>query len=183
MIVPRAVLMTLVILLVGQWIETIGYRFLMIGGWLLMAAGLIVLSGTRPIQGLAWIIAGSAIQAIGAGMLYTPLSTLAFSTLPAGIRTDATGLYSLLRQLGYASGVALMSGVLQHKISVHSADLSSGLAAGTAPPSRLMDAATLHGYADCFTMMAIAAAVIIPGIFLFRTGGSAKVPEPIVSGK
>ena len=179
MIVPRAVLMTLVILLVGQWIETIGYRFLMIGGWLLMAAGLIVLSGTRPIQGLAWIIAGSAIQAIGAGMLYTPLSTLAFSTLPAGIRTDATGLYSLLRQLGYASGVALMSAILQSKIAMYSA---RGLAAGTAPPAQLAEAAALQGYDDCFTMMAIASALIIPGIFLFRIGGREEGATPILPG-
>jgi DHA2 family multidrug resistance protein len=181
-IVPRAVLMTLVILFVGKFIETIGYRFLLVGGWLLMAAGLIVLSAMRAEQGLAWIIAGSAIQAIGAGMLYTPLTTLAFSTLAPGIRTDATGLYSLLRQLGYASGVALMSAILQSKISLHSADLSSGLAAGTPLPSQLAEAAALHGFADCFTMMAIASAVIIPGILLFRIGGGAKSAEPIVSG-
>jgi len=181
MIVPRAILMTLVMLLVGRSIETIGYRLPLVSGWLVMAAGLIVLSGIRPEQGLAWIIAGSAIEAIGAGMLYTPLSTLAFSTLDPGIRTDATGLYSLLRQLGYASGVALMSGVLQSKISKHLADLSSGLAAGTAPAAQLADAAALQGYADCFTMMAIVAAVIIPGILLFRIGGSGTGMEPIVS--
>jgi len=180
MIVPRAVLMTLVILFVGQSIERIGYRFLMIGGWLLMAAGLIVLSETPPAQGLAWIIAGSAIQAIGAGMLYTPLTTLAFSTLAPGFRTDATGLYSLLRQLGYASGVALMSALLQAKISRHSAELSSSLAAGVPPPSQLVNAATLQGYADCFTMMAIAAAVIIPGIVLFRIGRQEKGTQSII---
>jgi len=182
MIVPRAVLMTLVILLVGRSIETIGYRFLLVGGWVVMAAGLIVLSDIRPAQGLAWIIAGSTIQAIGAGMLYTPLTTLAFSTLAPGIRTDATGLYSLLRQLGYASGVALMSAVLQSKISTHLTVLSRGLAAGAAPSPQLAEAAALQGYADCFTTMAIAAAVIIPGIFLFRTGDSEAGAHPLIPG-
>ncbi len=181
MIVPRAVLMTLVMLLVGRSIERIGYRVLLVGGWLLMAAGLIVLAAIRPEQGLSWIIAGSAIQAIGAGMLYTPLSTLAFSTLPPGIRTDATGLYSLLRQLGYASGVALMGAILQAKISMHLAILSSGPSAATAAPAQLAEAAALQGYADCFIMMAIAAAVIIPGVFLFRIQGSEKEAQPIVS--
>jgi len=181
MIVPRAVLMTLVILFVGRSIETIGYRFPLVGGWLLMAAGLIVLSGTRPTQGLAWIIAGSAIQAIGAGMLYIPLNTLAFSTLAPEIRTDAAGMYSLLRQLGYASGVALMSAILQAKISLHSAELWNGVAVGTAQPSEVIQAAALRGYADCFTMMAIAAAVIIPGIFLFRIGHNEKGAKAITS--
>lgn len=181
-IVPRAVLMTLVILIVGKSIETIGYRFLLVGGWLLMAAGLFVLSGIRTEQGLAWVIAGSAIQAIGAGMLYTPLTTLAFSTLPPVIRTDATGLYSLLRQLGYASGVALMSGLLQAKISMHLADLPSGLAAGAPQPSELVNAATLKAYADCFRMMAFAAIALIPGIFLFRLRRNGGDAEPIPSG-
>lgn len=181
-IMPRAILMTLVILFVGQSIDRIGYRFLLIGGWLLMAAGLIVLAGTRPEQGVAWIITGSAIQAIGAGMLYTPLTTLAFSTLAPAIRTDATGLYSLLRQLGYASGVALMTAVLQAKIVRHSADLASRLAAGAPPPSRLVNAGALHAYTDCFTIMAMTSAAIIPGIFLFRIGRREKRAQSVVSG-
>ena len=57
-------------------------------------------------------------------MLFTPLSTLAFSTLATELRTDATGLYSLLRQLGYASGVALMTAVLQPNCTPTSAGLA-----------------------------------------------------------
>ena len=182
MIVPRAILLMLVMLLVGRLIGRIDDRILLGSGWLLMAGGLVVLAATPADQALGWIITGSAIQAVGAGMLYIPLATLAFSTLPPGIRTDATGLYSLLRQLGYASGVALMSGVLQHEISANSADLSKGLAAGAALPPQLAEMAALHGYADCFIMMAIAAAVIIPGIFLFRAGGTEKATEALVSG-
>jgi len=91
-------------------------------------------------------------------------------------------LYSLLRQLGYASGVALMSAVLQSKISTHLTVLSRGLAAGAAPSPQLAEAAALQGYADCFTTMAIAAAVIIPGIFLFRTGDSEAGAHPLIPG-
>lgn len=169
MIVPRAILLMVVMLLMGRLIGRVDDRILLSGGWLLMAGGLIMLSAIPPEHALAWIVSATAIQAVGAGMLYIPLATLAFSTLPAGIRTDATGLYSLLRQLGYASGVALMSGILQAKISAHAAHLSS-------------EAASLRGYADCFTMMAIAAAAIIPGVFLFRTGRNAKAAEPIALG-
>jgi DHA2 family multidrug resistance protein len=177
MIVPRAILLMLVMLLTGRLIGKIDDRILLGSGWILMAIGLVILAAIPPDQALGWIIGGSAIQSVGAGMLYIPIVTPAYSTLPVGIRTDATGMNSLLRQLGYASGVALMSGILQDRISIHSADLSSG----TAPPSQLAETAALQGYADCFTMMAIAAAVIIPGIFLFRAG-SAKGAEPIVSG-
>lgn len=170
MIVPRAILMMLVMLAVGRMMETIGYRFLMFTGWLMMAGGLFILSATEAADALAWILAGSMIQAIGAGMLYTPLSTLAFLTLAPEIRTDATGLYSLLRQLGYASGVALMSAVLQAKIAGNLAALPSGTTGGSGQPLSLIADATLSAYAGCFSLMAITAAVIIPGIWLFRTG-------------
>ncbi len=167
MIVPRAVLMTLVILLVGRLIGTVSHRSLLVTGWVLMAAGLALLSAIGPSHALAWIIAGSMVQALGAGMLYTPLTTLAFSTLAPGIRTDATGLYSLLRQLGYASGVALMTAVLQAKIALHVGALPA-IAAAAPNKAELVAAATLRGYTDCFRMMAVVAAVIIPGVFLFR---------------
>src|SRR5207244_12706752 len=132
-------------------------------GWTLRAVGLGMLADVQPESALSWIIAGSTVQAIGAGMLYTPLTTLAFATLAPDIRTDATGLYSLLRQLGYASGVALMGAILQAKISMHLAILSRGPAAATAPPAQLAEAAALQGYADGFILLAISAPVIIPG--------------------
>ena len=81
--------------------------------------GLGLLSLIPPVNGAAWIIAGSTLQAIGGGLLFTPLITIGLSTLPPELRTDATGLYSLLRQVGSASGLALMTGLLQVRIQAH----------------------------------------------------------------
>jgi MFS transporter, DHA2 family, multidrug resistance protein len=168
-IVPRAVLMMLMMLMVGRLIGRIDFRILLAAGWGLMAAGLLILSDIRPPDELLWLIVGSTIQAIGAGMMFTPLSTFAFATLPAGMRTDAAGLYSLLRQLGCASGVALMSAVLQMKISTHLAGLSATAGAvGAPPPARLVAGAALQAYAECFRVMAIATVVVTPGILWFR---------------
>jgi len=163
LVVPRAVLMTVMILCVGQIIGRIDMRILLASGWLLMAAGLAILSTLRTGNGALWIIIGSAIQAVGAGMLYTPISTFAFSTLGPELRTDATGLFSLLRQLGYASGVALMTALLQERVQFN-------LARQGALPHAI-DAATLAAYRDCFRMMAGAALLVVPGIFLFRIAG------------
>lgn len=168
LVVPRAVLMTAMILCIGLVIGRIDMRILLASGWLLMAAGLAILSVIRTRNGPLWIIVGSATQAVGAGMLYTPISTLAFSTLSPELRTDATGLFSLLRQLGYASGVALMTALLQERVQFN-------LARHGALPNAL-NAATLAAYRDCFRMMAGAAFLVIPGIGLFRIArrGSAE---------
>jgi DHA2 family multidrug resistance protein len=161
-IVPRAVLMTVVMLLVGRLIGKIDYRILLGSGWMLMAAGLAILSRIDPGLALPWIVVGSAIQAAGAGLLFTPHSTLAYSTLRSSLRTDASGVYSLLRQLGFASGVALMTAVLRAKIGAH---LDDPAAASTA---------TWLAYRDCFQLMAIVSLIVAPGVFVFRVPALAR---------
>lgn len=160
LIVPRAVLMTAVILSVGRVVGKVDYRFLLAAGWLLMAVGLAILSNVRHADDVLWIIVGSTIQAIGAGMLYTPHSALAFVTLPADRRTDAAGLYSLLRQLGYAFGVAVMTEMLRLRIGSH--------LPGADPQGSGHALAELAAYRDCFRIMALASVAVMPAIFLFR---------------
>ena len=169
-IMPRAILMMLTMLLAGRLIGTIDYRILLAAGLLLMAAGLAMLSHIQAAEGVTWIVAGSTVQAIGGGLLFTPLSTLAFSTLPSEMRTDAAGIYSLLRQLGCASGVALMTGILHHRIGEQLLALGGSVGGSANPPEDLVDLATLRAYTGCFRMMALATVVISPGIFLFRSG-------------
>jgi DHA2 family multidrug resistance protein len=159
LIVPRAILLAAMMIGVGHLIGKVDYRILLPTGWVLMASGLAILSMLRPEDSVTAIIVGSTIQSIGAGMLYTPHSTLAFVTLPADRRTDAAGLFSLLRQLGYASGVALMTAVLQLRLHAH-------LPAAANPQAVAL--AELSAYRDCFGIMAVACLAVLPGIFLFR---------------
>ncbi len=181
-IVPRAVLMTLTILAVGRLTHRLDHRILLGAGWFLTACGLALLSNIEPSRALAWIIIGSSVQAVGAGLLFTIHMTLAFATLAPELRTDASGLYSLLRQVGYASGVALMTAVLRLEVDAH-LGVPSGGPGGAAllPSAHLLDLATLHAYRDCFRMMAVTSLIVIPGIFLFRVGDGEKGAEPIVS--
>lgn len=53
-----------------------------------------------------WLIGPMIIQGFGLGMIFVPLSTIAYSTLPAYLRTEAAGLYSLLRTIGSSMGIS-----------------------------------------------------------------------------
>ncbi|MBV8889567.1 MAG: multidrug efflux MFS transporter [Alphaproteobacteria bacterium] len=165
-IVPRGVLMVLTMLVVGRLIGRVGTRILLAGGLALTVAGLAIVSKVQPAHAMAWMVAGSTVQAIGAGMLFTPLSAMAFITLPIEMRTDAAGIYSLLRQLGCACGIALMTAVLQWKINAHLAGAPISPSAGA--PLGILAAATFGAYAQCFRVMTFAALAVVPGIFLFR---------------
>jgi len=166
-IVPRAILMTLVMLFAGRLIGKIAYRILLSSGWALMAAGLALLANMHIGHELIGMIVGSTVQAVGAGLLFTPHSTLAYSTLRADLRTDAAGLYSLLRQLGFASGVALMTAVLRMKTGINLVDAAQKSPLGSLSP-QILGIVTWRDYADCFQLMAIASLAIAPGLFMFR---------------
>jgi MFS transporter, DHA2 family, multidrug resistance protein len=180
-IVPRGALMIVAMLLVGQMTGTVNYRIVLATGWLLVAAGMVLLSAIPRVDGAIWIIAGSTLQAIGGGMLFTPLITLGLSTLPPELRTDATGLYSLLRQVGSASGLALMTSLLQVRIQAHLPALPAGAAGQAAPlPHSMIEEATLHAYAECFRVMVLAAVAVMPGVVLFRIRPAADPIEQTV---
>jgi DHA2 family multidrug resistance protein len=173
-IVPRGILMMVAMLIVGQTIGKVDFRIMLVSGIALMAAGLGMLASVEPRNAVTAIVFGTTLQAIGGGMLYTSLSTVGFSTLAPDLRTDAAGVYSLVRQLGYASGVALMTAVLRLSIDANVAAL------GAAPSPHALDLATLRGYSYCFGGMAIAALATLPGIWLFRAGSLDRPVETAV---
>jgi len=165
---PRGIGTMATMLAVGYLIDKIDLRTLLVTGMVITAASFELLA-KMPFHGNPiWLGGASAIQGIGVGLLFTPLSTLAFSTLAAELRTDATGLYCLLRQLGCATGVAAMTALLRAKIQHGLAAIAEQGPAGRAPPSGLHDLTIFGAYTGCFRTLAIVSAVMIPGVFLFR---------------
>jgi DHA2 family multidrug resistance protein len=168
-LVPRGILMMLTMVLVGQFSTKIDLRILLTIGMALMAAGLAMLSAVKPLSAAPWIVVGSTLQAVGGGMLFTGLSTLGFATLAPDLRIDAAGVYSLVRQLGCASGVALMTAVLRAQVDANLSDLGANPSnPGAAVSGQLIGSATLEAYSTCFRAMAVAVLIVAPGIWLFR---------------
>jgi DHA2 family multidrug resistance protein len=153
-------------------IDRVDHRALLGTGIAITAGALVLMSRVPADGGGLWLAAASAIQGVGVGLLFTPLSTLAFSTLGAELRTDAAGVYSLLRQLGCATGVAVMTAVLQARIHGNSLPEFNAPGAGIPSSSEAASQGVFAAYTGCFQTMAIITAVTLPGILLFR------VPRP-----
>jgi DHA2 family multidrug resistance protein len=165
---PRGIGTMATMLAVGYLIDKIDLRALLVVGMLITAGAFELISQTPPDRSGTWLAGASAIQGIGVGLLFTPLSTLAFSSLAAELRTDAAGVYSLLRQLGSATGVAAMTALLQARIHTNYAAMVARSVATDGSWSRSLDLATFGAYMGCFRIMAVITLVIIPGIFLFH---------------
>jgi DHA2 family multidrug resistance protein len=149
-------------------IDRVDHRALLGTGIAITAAALMLMSQVPADGSGLWLATASAIQGVGVGLLFTPLSTLAFSNLGAELRTDAAGVYSLLRQLGCATGVAVMTAVLQARIHGNSLPGISAAEAGIPSPSDAASYGVFAAYTGCFQTMAIVTALTLPGILLFR---------------
>src|SRR5258708_29594276 len=125
-----------------------------------MAAGLAILAQLRPGDGVLWMIIGSTVQSIGAGLLFTPHSTFAFATLAPELRTDASGVFSLLRQLGCACGVALMTAVRRLAGDAPGGALAAGSRHGAGAPVFCLP--TPLAYRDRVCPVAAAGRLILP---------------------
>lgn len=70
------------------------------------------------------IIAAGIVQGVGVGLVFVPVSTVAYSTLPMASRTEAAGIYSLTRNIGSSVGISIMMALLARGTQINHAELA-----------------------------------------------------------
>ncbi|WP_395541646.1 DHA2 family efflux MFS transporter permease subunit [Neotabrizicola sp. sgz301269] len=122
---PRGVGTMISMLVVGRLVRLIDPRKLVVTGLLLTALSLWDMSGFSP-QMDAWpVIRSGIVQGLGLGLVFVPLSTVAFATLEPRYRADATSLFSLVRNIGSSIGISVVSVLLTRNIQINHAELSA----------------------------------------------------------
>ena len=61
------------------------------------------------------------------GLVFVPLSTVAFATLDVRFRTDAASLFSLVRNLGSSIGISIVTMFLTQNTQINHAELSANI--------------------------------------------------------
>jgi DHA2 family multidrug resistance protein len=95
-------------MLVGRLMKYIEARTLIAGGMILMSATLFVMTGWTDQTGASEIIVVSVAQGFGLGLVFVPLSTVAFMTLPNSLRTDGTAMLTLVRNVASSIGISIV---------------------------------------------------------------------------
>lgn len=108
MMAPRGISGMISMMIIGKLIGHIQSRWLIITGILISVFGMLFSTHYSLTQmSPFWLIFPMALQGFGFGMIFVPLSTIAFSTLAVEMRTEAAGLYSLLRTIGSSIGISV----------------------------------------------------------------------------
>jgi DHA2 family multidrug resistance protein len=109
---PRGFGNLTMIMLAGRLSSRMDPRYLVGTGMLMMCGSFYIMTGWTPDVSQWDIIVAIVLQGGGMGLFFTPLQVLAFTTLPAEMRTEGASLFSLLRNIGAAIGVSVTSTVL-----------------------------------------------------------------------
>src|SRR6201747_1780347 len=111
-------------MLVGRMMRTIEARTLIVAGLSLTCLSLFYMTGWTDQTGVPEIIVLSIVQGFGLGLVFVPLSTVAFLTLPNHLRTDGTSMLTLLRNVASSIGISVVIAQLTEGSRRHYAVLS-----------------------------------------------------------
>jgi DHA2 family multidrug resistance protein len=95
-------------MLVGRFMKYIEARTLIIGGLALMSLSLFFMTGWTDQTSVPTIVIVSIAQGFGLGLVFVPLSTVAFLTLPNHLRTDGTSMLTLMRNVASSIGISVV---------------------------------------------------------------------------
>ena len=95
-------------MLVGRFMKYIEARTLIISGLSLMSLSLFFMTGWTDQTDQPTIIVVSIAQGFGLGLVFVPLSTVAFLTLPNHLRTDGTSMLTLMRNVASSIGISIV---------------------------------------------------------------------------
>ena len=120
---------TMVAMMVCGWLvgKRVNTRLLVAIGFLATAYALYDMMSWTPDISEWTIVDAGFIQGVSIGFVFVPLSTVTFATLPAELRTQATGVFSLVRNLGSAIGISVTGALLVSNTQVNHAQIADGV--------------------------------------------------------
>jgi DHA2 family multidrug resistance protein len=149
---PRGIGTMIAMMIVGRLITRIDPRFMFAFGLSLIALTLWEMTYFTTDVSQATIIRTGITQGAGLGFVFVPLSTVTFATLAPRYRTQATSLFSLMRNIGSSIGISIVIFLLTRNTAVMHADLTShvtpfNLGLHMPGSERIWDMTTLAGKA------------------------------------
>ncbi|MGH7090403.1 MAG: MFS transporter, partial [Stellaceae bacterium] len=194
---PRGIGTLIAMGVVGRLTGRVDARLLLLVGFGVTAYSLWLMTGYSLQMGMWPVVSTTVMQGFGLGMVWVPLSTVSFATLPARYRTEGSAFSSLVRNVGGSIGISIGYSELVRNIQANHAALAqfasplnrmlatpeaqhawnmhttAGMAAMNAEITRQ---AAMIAYLDDFKLLMVLTLILIPLLLLIKdTRGAAKM--------
>ena len=147
---PRGVGTLLSMMIVGRLMGRIDARWPIFTGLVLMAVSLHGMTGFGTEAAMSDVVWLGVLQGFGLGLVFVPISAVAYATLEPSQRTEAAGLFSLVRNIGSSVGISVVFTLLARGTQANHAEIAARIPAFGAEATlvpQAMDPATAAGAA------------------------------------
>ncbi len=179
---------------VGRLLRVVQARYLVLVGLSITAFTLWEMTGFTDYTSSRTIAVFSVMQGVGLGLVFVPLSTVAFATLAPHLRTEGAAILTLVRNIGSSIGISLVIAQLTNttvKMHAHlteyitpfhdplkmpdvAAILNTATDQGRALLNNLINQqAAIIAYGNDFKLLMLLTLAAIPLVFLIRAPKSA----------
>ena len=196
---PRGLATAVAMIIVGRLVSRMDARIIVGVGMIVSAVA--SWSMTRwSLEVNPWaIIWPGLLQGFGLGLIFVPLSTVAYLTLPRSRMAEAAGIYSLVRTIGASVGISIVTTLMSHESQVNWNELGANItrynpAVIAYLRSLHLTATDPHGLAliaaqvaqqslmsamlDAFKLTAWSFVLMLPLLVLMRAGRPGVAPRP-----
>ncbi|WP_288132823.1 DHA2 family efflux MFS transporter permease subunit [Microbulbifer sp.] len=122
-LMPRGIGTMISMMLVSKLMKHFDARLLILAGMGLISFSLWEMSGFNLQVSQHDLIVTGIVQGLGLGLVFVPISTLAYVTLEPQYRGEATALFSLSRNLGSSIGVSIVMAALTRNLWINQQQL------------------------------------------------------------
>jgi DHA2 family multidrug resistance protein len=192
---PRGLGSFFAMFFVGRLVGKVDTRLILAVGIVLSAVSTWQMSHFAPNMSAAPVIFSGLVQGVGTGLIFVPLSAIAFSTLDAKFRGEAAAVYTLIRNMGASAGISVLEYLFTRNIEVVRSGLTGQLRPdnpnahfwlrpsdfGTPGGLAALDGAVnrqaaMVAYVDDFHLMLMMSFLILPLLLLMQGRRKTAVP-------
>ena len=197
---PRGLGTMVAMLAIGRLIGRMDARLPIGVGLITIGVSLWFMTGWTPDVSRFEIVTNAIMQGVGIGLVFTPVTVVTFATIPEELRTDATAFFNLVRNVGGAIGISVMSLLLVRNTQIVHAQLATHVnpfnrmlqsggafeswniaspATATALNAEITRQAAIIGYVDNFKLMMLLCVPALLLLLLMRRQAARGAQETI----
>jgi len=197
---PRGIATAVAMVVVGRLVNRVDTRYLIAAGMVLSAIGSFAMTRYSLNVNTFWIVWPALFQGLGLGLIFVPLATIAYATLAPQRMAEAAGIFSLVRTIGAAAGISIVTTLMTRESQVVWNELGANISrfnpaladylrplhlAPTDPRALALIAqqvgqqAAITAIVDVFYLTAWSFVAMLPLVLLLRKRKGAQPPPPV----
>ena len=116
---PGAVLLIMLIPIVGKVLNVVPAKYVIAAGGITLASALFYSMQLVPNEDFFHLVLLRAAQTAGLSMLFVPISSIAYSTLPKDMEGDASALFSMSRNVFGGIGISISTALITEHLQIN----------------------------------------------------------------